>query len=256
MVVIKSIVQWQQLRKMLPASTILGLVPTMGNLHDGHVSLLKRAKAQNEITVLTIFINPTQFNDLQDLQRYPKTLEQDLQLAQACEIDYVLVPTAEELYADQYTFKIIEDHLSKPLEGECRSGHFTGMLTVVMKLLLIVRPTQAYFGEKDYQQLRLVQALVQAFFLDINIVPCPTIREPSGLALSSRNTFLTSKQKQQASSFYHQLCSKLPDNVITNNLEQLGFKVDYIARWQNRLLGAVWLDGVRLIDNIPLELNE
>src|SRR5262249_39761740 len=159
--------------------------PTMGHLHVGHLSLCHRAKIENDVTVVSIFINPTQFNEANDFKSYPRTLEQDKTLLMEADIDYVFVPETEAIYRDNYEMVVSESLLSTCLEGEFRPGHFNGMLTVVLKLLNLIHPTRAYFGEKDYQQLLLIKKMVEAFFLPIEIIGCPILRDTDGVAFSS-----------------------------------------------------------------------
>jgi len=185
----ESLDDWRAARAVL-GMTRIGFVPTMGALHAGHASLLARSVAESEYTVLSIYVNPTQFNDAGDLARYPRTLEQDLALAESLGVDAVLLPRYEALYADGYRYRLDEMTFSRTLCGAHRPGHFAGVLTVVMKLLNLVRATRAYFGEKDYQQYLLIRDMCAAFFLDTEIVPCATLREPDGLAMSSRNMLL------------------------------------------------------------------
>src|SRR3990167_7441466 len=196
--IIQSLKDWQLVRKKISNNSDVGFVPTMGNLHAGHLSLLQRSKRENSITVLSIFVNPTQFDNVNDLKNYPCTLEQDISMAGKNNIDYVLVPTYGELYSDCYAYKVNNINTNSQLEGISRPGHFDGVLTVVLKLLLIVKPIRAYFGEKDYQQLQLVKGLVKAFFLETEIVECATIRNEFGLPLSSRNNRLTGEHYQVA----------------------------------------------------------
>lgn len=229
----------------------IAFVPTMGNLHAGHMALCERAKAENDIVIVSIFVNPKQFNDKKDFALYPRTLENDLQLLQAHDIDYVFLPEANEIYADQYQFKIIEDQISAELEGKYRPGHFAGVLTVVLKLFNIVEPTRAYFGEKDFQQLLLIQQMASALFLPIEIIACQTERDENGLALSSRNSRLTVEERQHAAHLYRLLSSPLNTAQIADELTNLGFQVDYIVEKWRRRLGAVYLNQVRLIDNVP-----
>lgn len=248
--IVTEISEWQSLRKMLAGKTI-GFVPTMGNLHAGHLSLCQQSQLANELTVVSIFVNPTQFNDPNDFDRYPGTHAQDVALLATQNIDYLLLPNAESLYPDHYEIKITESELSRELEGAYRLGHFDGMLTVVLKLLNLVYPENAYFGEKDYQQFLLIKKMVAALFLPINVVSCETVRAADGLALSSRNSRLTAEQRLQAVHFPSLLQSDLSQVQITEKLTNLGFVVDYIAeKWQRRL-GAVRLGDVRLIDNTP-----
>lgn len=228
----------------------IGFVPTMGNLHAGHASLIERARKENDIVVVSIFVNPTQFNQASDYQHYPRTLEQDKLLLDSLGVDYLLLPDEQVMYPDQYHVQLIETEISRELEGEYRPGHFNGMLTVVLKLFNLVKPSQAYFGEKDYQQLLLVKKMVDALLLPIKIIGCPTLRAEDGLALSSRNSRLTSEQRAQASIFPVLLQSQKAVEDIIKQLVQHGFKVDYIAEKWGRRLGAVWLGEVRLIDNV------
>jgi pantoate--beta-alanine ligase len=252
MLLIESIDEIKNIRKNLTTKSI-GLVPTMGNLHHGHQSLIARSVKDNDITILSIFINPSQFNNQNDLANYPKTLEQDLQLAKAEKVDYVFMPKVEDIYHDEFNFRVSEhSSLSQELEGQFRPGHFTGMLTIVLKLLLLAMPTKSYFGEKDYQQLQLVKSLVKAFFLDTEIIACPTIRRPDGLPLSSRNNRLSENQLKQSAIFSELLASDASDEEVTTQLKKMGFKVDYINSRDNRRLGAIWVENVRLIDNCSL----
>lgn len=250
--VVQSLSEWQAIRSGLDPSLRIGFVPTMGNLHAGHASLLARAKAENDISVLSIFVNQTQFNDKNDYENYPKTQEADITLAKQHGVDYVLLPQASAMYPDNYLYRISEHNISTLLEGKHRPGHFDGVLTVVMKLLLLVRPNRAYFGEKDYQQYQLIQGMVDAFFMQIEIIPCPTVRQHNGLALSSRNTRLSPLELEKAALFAQALHTSQDEADIATALSRLGFEVDYIEKWQGRLFGAVKLGEVRLIDNHPL----
>lgn len=248
--VIESLDEWYDYRSQLNDKT-LGCVPTMGNLHQGHGSLIKHSVNDNTVTVLTIFVNPTQFNQESDLVNYPRTLENDLSLAKQMGVDAVFLPTYELLYPDHYTYRVSENSISNELEGQHRPGHFDGVLSVVMKLLNIIKPHKAYFGEKDYQQLQLIQGMVEAFFMDVKIIPCPTVRNDSGLALSSRNSRLTEKEKKAAEVFPQLLSDiNLPDEVVAESLSNQGFRVDYITTVGQRRFGAAYLGDVRLIDNV------
>lgn len=248
--IFKKITKWRDFRGSMPANKSIGLVMTMGNLHFGHANLLKRSIQENDITILTIFINPTQFNDKNDFVNYPRTLEQDLQLAEQLGIDYVLRPEYEDLYPDDYKYKIFENELSKIMEGVNRPGHFVGVLTVVMKLLLLVKADRAYFGAKDFQQLKLVDGMAKAFFLDTEVVPCEIIRDKNGVALSSRNNLLNAEQYEQAKCFAKLLASDLPVEEVKKQLEAQGITVDYIEEYAGRRFGAIWAGNVRLIDNV------
>jgi pantoate--beta-alanine ligase len=232
------------------AGRTVGFVPTMGALHAGHRALLERARGENDRVVLSIFVNPTQFDDPADLARYPRTLEADLALARGL-VDDVIAPPAEELYPDGYHYRVSEDSFSRELEGAHRPGHFDGVLTVVLKLLNLVQAHRAYFGEKDWQQLQLVRGMVSAFFLPCEIVACPTVRDVDGLALSSRNRRLSHAARTQAAAFPRLLRGKTPE-ASADALRNAGFDVDYVADRNGVRLGAVRLEGVRLIDNVRL----
>jgi pantoate--beta-alanine ligase len=220
----------------------------MGALHAGHEALLARARSENERVVLSIFVNPTQFNDPSDLAKYPRTLEADAGLA-APYVDAILAPTAEELYPDRYHFRLTESELSRRWEGAHRPGHFDGVLTVVLKLLNLVQPTRAYFGEKDWQQLQLVRGMVDALMLPVEIVPCPTVRDPDGLAMSSRNVRLSPPARSRAAAFPRALKSAPDAAAAAARLKASGFDVDYVEDTGGVRLGAVRVEGVRLIDN-------
>jgi len=248
---IHSISEWQALRATI--SNDLGVVPTMGNLHLGHLSLLQRAVQENEVSVLTIFVNPTQFNSANDYVHYPRTLESDLKMAEEAGVAYVLAPQYQEMYPDDYAYQVNEQEASELMEGAFRPGHFSGMLTIVLKLLMLVKAKRAYFGEKDYQQLELIRGMVEAFFLETEIRSCPTIRTDFGLPYSSRNRRLTAEQYEQARHFPAIFHSKLSCAEIKKQLQEKGFEVDYVEEYTGRRFAAVKLGEVRLIDNFHLE---
>jgi len=252
MKVIKSIEAWRELRPTLTGS--LGFVATMGALHDGHASLMHRSVAENDLTVLSIYVNPTQFNDPKDLSNYPDTMQADLDLAQGIGVDYVIVPTYDDMYADGYRYQVTENQFSEVLCGANRPGHFTGVLSVVMKLLNLVRADRAYFGKKDYQQYLLIKEMCAAFFMDVDIIGCDTVRECDGLAMSSRNKLLTPAARRMAHKFHDALASSLHDTQVRELLTELGFQVDYVETRDERRFGAVVVDcdghEVRLIDNV------
>lgn len=248
----RSIADWRALRCALAGRT-LGLVPTMGALHAGHLSLVQRSQRENAATVVSIFINPAQFDQAQDFDHYPRQTERDLSLLKDAAVDAVLLPASDEIYPDAYRYRVSESELSLRLCGAHRPGHFDGMLTVVLKLLNIVRPTRAYFGEKDYQQLLLVRGMAQAFFLEAEIVGCPIVREPDGLAMSSRNQILDAAQRKLAPSFHRVLQEPMGTADAHARLQRLGFAVDYVEDFDGRRLAAVRLGGVRLIDNVRIE---
>jgi pantoate--beta-alanine ligase len=176
----------------------IGVVPTMGAFHEGHLELMRRAKAENDIVVVTLFVNPTQFNDADDFEKYPRDVERDKQLAEGVGVDYLFTPDANEMYDKEFDTVVVVRALSDRLEGKSRPGHFAGVSTVVTKLLNIVQADRAYFGEKDWQQLQIIKRLVADLNIPTEILPCPTMREPDGLAMSSRNVRLTPEQRKAA----------------------------------------------------------
>lgn len=176
----------------------IGLVPTMGALHAGHASLVKRAVAENDVVVVSDFVNPTQFNDKNDLLKYPRTLDADCKLLEACGAAYVFAPSVEEIYPEPDTRTFSYPPLDTVMEGKYRPGHFNGVCQIVSKLFLIVEPTRAYFGEKDFQQLAIIREMVRKYPFSLQIVGCPIVREADGLALSSRNARLSGEQRMQA----------------------------------------------------------
>jgi len=228
----------------------LGFVPTMGALHEGHMSLVRRSRAENDRTLVSIFVNPTQFDDRSDLERYPRTLDDDVSMLEAEGTDFLILPSEPQLYPDGYRYRVTETEFSKVLEGAHRPGHFDGVLTVVLKLLQIASADRAYFGEKDWQQLELVRGMADAFFLQTVIVPCPTIREADGLAISSRNRRLARTDRDKAPEFHRALSSSSTAEAASRELRSKGFQVDYVEDRDHRRLGAVHIGGVRLIDNV------
>lgn len=252
MTIVESPAAWQrERRRQQREGRTLGFVPTMGALHEGHLSLVRRCRAENDVTLVSIFVNPAQFNDANDLATYPRTLEADRALLRAERCDFVFLPTPGDLYADGYRYRVSENQRSQALEGASRPGHFEGVLTVVLKLLLIASADRAYFGEKDWQQMSLVRDMVDAFFLQTVIVACPTVREADGLALSSRNRRLTPADRERAPCFHRALATSPSAAEAARRLESDGFRVDYVEDVGGRRLGAVTLGGVRLIDNVP-----
>lgn len=249
----KDIVSWQNLTESSAyKNKKIGFVPTMGALHQGHATLFGKSKSENQITVASIFVNPTQFNNASDLREYPNKIEEDLELLNKLEVDFCLLPSVEQMYPDNYQFSLEEKNFSKILCGKFRPGHFSGVLTVVLKLFNLVKPTNAYFGEKDYQQFLLIKEMVSALFLPINVVGCPTVREVDGLAMSSRNLRLSEAQRKKATIFAGELKSKKSCSEIMESLEKNGFKVDYIEEIFGRRFGAATIGEVRLIDNVSL----
>jgi pantoate--beta-alanine ligase len=258
----------------------IGFVPTMGALHEGHLTLLKRSKAENDITVCSIFVNPIQFNNREDLLKYPRTLESDARMLEEIECDVLFAPNASEMYPDneQVTLDIEFGKLDKVMEGKFRPGHFKGVAIVVKRLFDIVMPTCAYFGKKDFQQLAVIQFMVRALKLPVRIIPCSTVREPDGLAMSSRNMRLTIAERNLAPKIY-QILSKVKNKVgkipvseliewaIKKIQEDPELRVEYfeigdkdtllpLENWDYKeravAFTAVFLGDVRLIDNIEL----
>jgi len=246
----QDMVAWCRTRRL--AGDTLGFVPTMGALHAGHQSLLERARTENAATAASIFVNPTQYDDPTDLENYPRTFEADLGILEAVGIDALFFPSTETIYPKNYRFRVTESPESAQLEGAFREGHFDGVLTVVLKLLLITQPTRAYFGEKDWQQYCLVRDMAEAFFLESEIVGCRTIREKDGLALSSRNIHLSPEERKLAPEFHKTLSSGKEPNEQRRQLEAKGFAVDYVEKRWDRVLGSVKLGNTRLIDNVPI----
>lgn len=251
LVVCDSIEKIQNFRKSLDGKQI-GFVPTMGALHLGHATLLKQARQENDFVVLSIFVNPTQFNDPQDFVKYPQSLESDFQLAQQENVDCIFLPTEKQIYPEGKRFRVSENDFSKTLCGEFRANHFDGVLTIVMKLLQLIKPTRAYFGEKDFQQLTLVQDMVSAFFMDVQIVPIPTVRESCGLAMSSRNLRLDSQQKKQAAKLFQIASAAKSPYEAKEQLKDEGFAVEYVVDLKQRRFVAAKLGDVRLIDNVEI----
>lgn len=243
--------EFQQWRQTLVDKSV-GFVPTMGALHAGHEVLLQKARRENNVLVLSVFVNPTQFNDVKDFEKYPVTWDEDLQLAQKNSVDVIFAPTKDLMYPDHYRFKVIENEFSKILCGQDRPGHFDGVLSIVMKLFNLVRPQKAYFGEKDFQQLRLIQDMVEAFFMNVKVVPVPTVRESSGLALSSRNQRLSFQEKEKAPLIYKRITEKASAAEVRTQLEKDGFQVDYVTDVSGRRFVAARLGEVRLIDNVEI----
>ncbi|EFL45388.1 pantoate--beta-alanine ligase [Prevotella disiens FB035-09AN] len=216
----------------------VGLVPTMGALHEGHASLVARSVNQNDVTVVSVFLNPTQFNDKGDLERYPRTLEADCKLLESCGADYVFAPSVAEMYPSKDERQFEFPPQSTVMEGAKRPGHFNGVCQVVSRLFYIVRPQRAYFGEKDWQQIAVVKRLVDFINMDIEIVECPIIRDEDGLAKSSRNALLSDDERQIAPHIYKVLkasqaeveklsIAELHDKVVSEINAKDGLEVEY-----------------------------
>lgn len=231
----------------------IGFVPTMGALHEGHLALVRQSNLENDVTVVSIFVNSTQFNDKSDFENYPNTIEEDRQMLAKEDTTVLFLPKHNELYHDFYYYKVTENNFSQILCGAHRPGHFDGVLTVVMKLLNLARADKAYFGEKDFQQLELIRGMAKAFFLPTEIVACPTVREADGLALSSRNRRLTENERRLAAAFPKILSAPgLAVDERISKLKATGFEVDYVQESNGRRFGAVKIGSVRLIDNFDI----
>jgi len=243
--------EWRARRAAIGAATV-GFVPTMGALHRGHAALIERCRRENEIAVASIFVNPTQFNDPNDLCRYPRTLEGDVALLKDLGVDDCFAPAAEELYPEGYRFRVVATGVTSLMEGVHRPGFFEGVMTVVLKLLNLVQARRAYFGEKDYQQYRTLSEMAREFFIPTEIVPCSTVRAASGLAESSRNALLSPDGRARAASLYRLLSTAATAEEAGAALRAEGFNVEYVEEHWGRRFAAAFLEGVRLIDNVPL----
>ena len=276
---IKEISQMRDYSKKIKGTRVIGFVPTMGSLHEGHLSLIRKARQQCEEVVISIFVNPTQFGKGGDYQRYPRDLSKDMKLSEKEGVDVIFAPFREEMYPQGYsTFVEIKGNLSSTLEGASRPGHFKGVATILTKLFNIINPDYSYFGEKDYQQALVVKKLAKELNLDTRILVLPTIREKDGLALSSRNSYLNKKERKAAAILYKALkrakewvgegekdssalVSKMRDLIEKEPLA----RIDYVAvvdpktlekveevRGEVLALLAVSIGETRLIDNIKL----
>jgi len=225
----------------------IGFVPTMGYLHEGHMSLVKASKNMCDITVVSIFVNPKQFGPKEDYSRYPRNLERDLKLLEEAKIDIVFIPDVDTIYPEGFSTTINIGPLADILEGTFRPGHFDGVCTVVTKLFNIVKPDKAFFGEKDYQQLKIIQKLVKDLNLDIEIVPIPTKREEDGLAMSSRNAYLNQEERRRASSIYRFL-------LKAKEAFEKGIKdTDKIIEYAKAVLDVDVIDYIKIVDKETLE---
>ncbi len=201
--VVTTIREVRRIRKARPGTW--GLVPTMGYLHEGHLSLVRRARAENDHVAVSIFVNPTQFGPHEDLDRYPRDLNRDLSLLEPLGVDLVLAPPVEEMYPPGFQTKVVVEDVARPLEGAARPGHFVGVATIVCKLFNIFQPDRAYFGQKDAQQVVVIQRMARDLDFDLEIVVCPTVREPDGLAMSSRNVYLSPEERRAATVLFRAL---------------------------------------------------
>ena len=201
--VVTTIGEVRRIRKARPGTW--GLVPTMGYLHEGHLSLVRRARAENDHVAVSIFVNPTQFGPHEDLDRYPRDLNRDLSLLEPLGVDLVLAPPVEEMYPPGFQTKVVVEDVARPLEGAARPGHFVGVATIVCKLFNIFQPDRAYFGQKDAQQVVVIRRMARDLDFDLEIVVCPTVRESDGLAMSSRNMYLSPKERRAATVLFRAL---------------------------------------------------
>lgn len=227
----------------------IGLVPTMGALHEGHLSLVRECKKNTDITVVSIFVNPTQFNDPEDLKRYPRTPEQDISLLNTVDCDLVFLPTIEEIYPEKDIRKFNFGYLENIMEGARRPGHFNGVGQVVSRLFDIVTPDKAFFGMKDFQQIAIIKNMVQQLNYKIDIVSCPIIREASGLALSSRNMLLDEEHKKNAPHIYATL--KKARNLVAQ------MSVDDLKKWITDQIDSnpyLKTEYVEIVDNTTLQI--
>ena len=226
----------------------IGFVPTMGALHNGHASLVRRAVEENDIVVVSVFVNPTQFNDKNDLLKYPRTLEADCELLKKVGAAYVFAPSVEEIYPEPDTRQFSYAPLDTVMEGKFRPGHFNGVCQVVSKLFMIVEPDKAYFGEKDFQQLAIIREMVKQMKFPLEIVGCPIVREEDGLALSSRNARLSDEQRQQALNISKTLFASQEYAVAHSVAETQKFVEDSIASSE-----GLELEYFELVDGITLQ---
>lgn len=260
------------LKKEKNSAKKIAFVPTMGALHDGHLALVKKARELADIVVVSIFVNKTQFNDLSDFEKYPRQVEADLEKLKKSGVDYVFTPSDEEMFFKDLSFKILPTRLTDCLCGATRPGHFDGVALIVSKLFNIIKPDIAIFGQKDFQQLKIIQKLVEDLNFDVEIFPAEIIREKSGLAMSSRNQRLSEENKIKAANIFRVLKEIKNDPKIIEKkgeeLLKLGFeKIDYleirdekdlnlVKNFDNknpaRIFIAVYLGGIRLIDNMSL----
>ena len=260
----------------------IGFVPTMGALHEGHLTLVRQCVAENEVCIVSVFVNPTQFNNKADLEKYPRNVEKDAQLLEEAGCAYVFAPSAEEMYSTdelENTFQFDFGGMDRLMEGKFRPGHFNGVVQVVSKLFKLVQPDKAYFGKKDFQQLAIIHRMVRLMHFPVEVVDCPIVREASGLAMSSRNERLSAAERDTAANIYRILneSRNLTDKMSPGELTQWvtdevnnagGLSVEYfdiadretlitIDRWQPESIGciAVFCGEVRLIDNIEYNVQ-
>lgn len=262
MKIFKTRSQLEKWRRNLNKSLSVGFVPTMGALHQGHLSLVEKAQKQNDIVVVSIFVNPTQFGPKEDLKKYPRPYRNDLKLLKSLKVDVLFYPQDEKQVYPEGSDVVVKPraYLNQILEARFRPGHFEGVATVVTKLFGMIQPHTAYFGEKDFQQLKVIQALVEDLFLPVKVVGVKTKREASGLAMSSRNRYLDAESQQAAARLYQTIKTSTSLAEAKQKLKKSGFDLQYLECWSpdlkrkhkqyGRWLVAAHFKGVRLIDNI------
>ncbi|MBQ7571211.1 MAG: pantoate--beta-alanine ligase [Bacteroidaceae bacterium] len=239
-----------ELKQCREQGKTIGLVPTMGALHEGHASLVRRSVAENDVTVVSIFLNPTQFNDKTDLAKYPRTLEADCRLLDECGATIAFAPSVDEIYPEPDTRQFSYPPTDSVMEGAFRPGHFNGVCQIVSKLFMMTEPDRAYFGEKDFQQIAVIRRMVDDLGFRLQIVPCPVVREESGLAMSSRNTLLTPEERATAANIYRTLrdsrqwmnrltVSEVHDRVVAEINAVEGLEVQYYRIVDGRSLADV-----------------
>ena len=237
-------------------SASIGLVPTMGALHEGHLALLRAARDENETVVMSLFVNPSQFADRGDLDRYPRDEERDLALARGAGVDVVFAPATEEMYPPGFQTWVEVTELGSILEGRFRPGHFRGVATIVLKLFSIVAPDRAYFGQKDAQQAAVIRQLIRDLALEVELRVIPTVRDADGLALSSRNVLLSPDERTRALALSRALATRDRERALAELADSNGLEIDYVEVVDfdpTVLAGAVRVGSTRLIDNVPLE---
>jgi pantoate--beta-alanine ligase len=223
----------------------IGFVPTMGYLHEGHLSLVRRARKENDIVVVSIFVNPTQFGPNEDFDKYPRDTERDLRLLEAENVDFAFIPSVEEMYPEGYATYVIVERLTEVLCGKSRPGHFRGVATVVTKLFNIVKPTRAYFGQKDAQQFRVLKRMVEDLNMDVEMIEAPIVRESDGLAMSSRNVYLSPEERKQAVALFEAL------NLAKETIEKGERDVEKIKQIMREWLSKydkVIIDYIEIVD--------
>tara|TARA_B100001758_G_C18351062_1_gene579921 strand:- start:268 stop:1134 length:867 start_codon:yes stop_codon:yes gene_type:complete len=277
--------QWASANDCHAPSHSIGFVPTMGALHEGHLSLIRTSKKECQKTIVSVFVNKLQFSPNEDFNTYPRFIEKDIQQLENEEVDVLFCPDTEELCPDDLSFQINETKIAHELEGASRSHFFSGVCLIVLKLFNIVQPSRVYFGEKDIQQLYVIQKMIKDFNMSIQLIGCPTVREKNGLAMSSRNQYLSTNEKEEAAILYQALTSGRKEilegerdvksiiNMISEKIANKNIRIDYLEirdlatfdkikddilkpTWYKQpivIVAAVYYKKVRLIDNVILK---